>query len=345
MGARAVLLVGSVPLENSEAEFRTTAHHLGRSALALPDGETGDRLTFVGWFSEKLGKRPEVEVAQEIPLGGPIAQTLRLYRMKPGNQLTALPLRPMGYAEVAKKSYEDFTRIRAEGVIPDGTLFQVSLPTALILSWFLKEPFAERIPVLEKAVLAEVTDIAEAVPAKDLLIQWDVALEIQAEEAARYPDNAPEFLKRDWSFEQGMASLARMCDGVPRNVRVGVHFCYGDPDGKHIIQPRDMSVMVDSYNALATRVTRPIEYVHMPVPIDRNDDPYFAPLDKLKREAPTRLFLGVVHPEEGVPGARVKLAAARPHASDFGVACECGLGRRPPASIPALLDLHREVAA
>jgi hypothetical protein len=30
---------------------------------------------------------------------------------------------------------------------------------------------------------------------------------------------------------------------------------------------------------------------------------------------------------------------------DFGIATECGFGRRDPATIPALLRLHAEVAA
>jgi hypothetical protein len=43
-------------------------------------------------------------------------------------------------------------------------------------------------------------------------------------------------------------------------------------------------------------------------------------------------------------GARRRIAAAKAHRSDFGVACECGLGRRDPDSIAALLDLHRDAA-
>jgi hypothetical protein len=30
--------------------------------------------------------------------------------------------------------------------------------------------------------------------------------------------------------------------------------------------------------------------------------------------------------------------------TDFGIATECGFGRRPPETVPGLIDLHREVA-
>jgi hypothetical protein len=340
-----VLLVGSVPLADSSAVFRALAERLGTRAPAYPDGETGDRLAFVNWHRKKLFERPELEVIQEIPYEVPFKGTVKFYRMKPGKRVSDLPLRPLGYSEAAKESYEKFRRLRATGEIPQGTRFQVSLPTALILSNSLRDPFEERYPPFEQAMLAELSDIVAAIPHGDLSIQWDATNETHPEEAARYPDRAPKFLVRDWTFEQAIVCLARLCDAVPRDVRMGVHLCYGDMGGRHFLQPHDTSVMVDVFNALSAKSSRPIDYVHMPVPIDRNDDAYFAPLDGLRLGSTTQLFLGLIHPEEGLSGAQVKIAAARRHSRAFGVSCECGLGRRAPETIPALLDLHREVAA
>ena len=345
MSDHKVLLVGSVPLKDSEAVFRALADHLGTSAAAFPDGETGDRLTFVNWFRRKLDALPELEVAHEISFEVPVKGTLKFFRMKPGKRVADLPLRPLGYAEVAKASYEKFKGLRAAGAIPARTRFQVCVPTPLLLSTALRDPFEERYPPFEQAMQAELKEITAAIPAGDLAIQWDAPSETHSEEAARHPDGAPKFLARDWTFEQGIEALARMCDAVPQDVKVGVHLCYGDLGGRHLVQPHDMSVMVDSFNALAAKASHPIDYVHMPVPIDRNDDAYFAPLDRLRLGSATQLFLGLIHPEDGVSGAKVKVAAARRHTRAFGVGCECGLGRRPPASIPALLDLHRAVAA
>ena len=64
----------------------------------------------------------------------------------------------------------------------------------------------------------------------------------------------------------------------------------------------------------------------------------------LKLKPGTELYLGLVHFTDGVEGARRRLAAAKRVVTDFGVATECGLGRRTPAPIPPLLALHREVA-
>ena len=66
----------------------------------------------------------------------------------------------------------------------------------------------------------------------------------------------------------------------------------------------------------------------------------------LKREykKPGNVFLGLVHHTDGTPGTLRRLQMARKHASRFGIATECGFGRRPPETMPALLRIHREVA-
>jgi hypothetical protein len=58
----------------------------------------------------------------------------------------------------------------------------------------------------------------------------------------------------------------------------------------------------------------------------------------------TRLFLGLVHAMDGMDGVRRRAAAARRFAPSFGIATECGFGRRPAETIPALLELHRTAA-
>ena len=49
--------------------------------------------------------------------------------------------------------------------------------------------------------------------------------------------------------------------------------------------------------------------------------------------------------DDGVDGARRRLASARRYVSDFGVATECGFGRRAPETIEPLLTLNADVAA
>ena len=91
-------------------------------------------------------------------------------------------------------------------------------------------------------------------------------------------------------------------------------------------------------------LTRPIDFVHVPVPRSRTDYAYFAPLADLELGA-CKLYLGLVHHTDGVAGSLARLATAKRHAQGFGIATECGFGRRPADTIPELLRIHREVAA
>ncbi len=137
--------------------------------------------------------------------------------------------------------------------------------------------------------------------------------------------------------------LAMHCNRVPRDVELGVHLCYGSYGGRHWKEPESTANMVEVHNRLVQSLGRPLAYIHMPVPADRNDEAYFAPLLDLKLQRRTKLFLGLVHDSDGVEGTRARIAIAAKYASDFGIAAECGFGRRPPETIPNLLRVHSEV--
>jgi hypothetical protein len=128
-------------------------------------------------------------------------------------------------------------------------------------------------------------------------------------------------------------------------VELGYHFCYGDNNHKHSLEPRDMSVMVDLANALIAALHRPVDFMHMPVPRDRADDAYFAPLAQLAIPPSTELYLGLVHFTDGEAGTRRRIAAASKVRTDFGIGTECGFGRRPSETIVPLLELHKKVAS
>jgi hypothetical protein len=82
----------------------------------------------------------------------------------------------------------------------------------------------------------------------------------------------------------------------------------------------------------------------MPVPRDRSDDTYFAPLKRLKMKPETELCLGLVHHTDGLAGTQMRLATAERHVERFSIATECGFGRRDPATIPGLLRIHADAA-
>ena len=105
-----------------------------------------------------------------------------------------------------------------------------------------------------------------------------------------------------------------------------------------------MGDMVEFANRVCASIKRPVQLIHMPVPRNRADDAYFAPLEALRLKPETRLSLGLVHHTDGVEGTRRRLAAAKRFAADFSIATECGFGRRKPDTIPELLRIHAEVA-
>jgi hypothetical protein len=100
--------------------------------------------------------------------------------------------------------------------------------------------------------------------------------------------------------------------------------------------------------AIANRLTqaahRAIDWVHVPVPIDRDDPAYFAPLAGLALAPDTELHLGLIHHADGVDGAARRAATAAAYAPGFGVGTECGFGRRDPDTVLSLLRLHAAVA-
>jgi methionine synthase II (cobalamin-independent) len=139
-------------------------------------------------------------------------------------------------------------------------------------------------------------------------------------------------------------SIARLSDHVSEPVELGWHFCYGDAGHKHMVEPRDMRLMTEKANALSHTVRRRVNWLHMPVPRDRVDDDYFSPLRELAIDAHTEIYLGLVHFTDGVEGARRRIAAANKVISHYGIATECGFGRRSPETVLPLLDLHRKIA-
>ena len=72
--------------------------------------------------------------------------------------------------------------------------------------------------------------------------------------------------------------------------------------------------------------------------------PLLVPLDRLQRSHIRKVYLGLVHYTDGVDGAHHRIAAAERHLADFGIATECGFGRRPThQDVRRLIALHAEV--
>jgi hypothetical protein len=335
---RAVHLVGSVPLANSDAVFRTAAQILGRRLKRMPDGETGARGDWVQWLSHLLRNHPQFDLPRAIDYSA--ARDLRNYfRVKPEVDPAAVRFGALGYAAAARQSYAIFARLLGEGVIPAATRFLVAMPTPLAFLQVLIAP--DQRAALEKAyfesMLAEVAALAAIVPAENLAIQWDTVFELLILEGVRQS-------RIDDTREGLIARLHRLGAAVPAAAELGYHFCYGDMNHKHSLEPPHMGVMVDLANDLTRALPRRIDFIHMPVPRGRDDDDYVVPLARLALRPETELYLGLVHFTDGAEGTRRRVAAASRVRPDFGIATECGFGRRAPETVKSLLEIHAEVA-
>jgi hypothetical protein len=333
---RGALLVGSMPLADSAAVFTFAARHLGHHLKRIPDGETGSRINWTQW---QVGVFNGVDALEsEIFDAGYLRRPK--FRPKAGKGPKDIVFPPLGYARAAQASYETFKTLRQSGVIATGTRFQVCLPTPVAPVIILVFPEHQRAiePLYEAAMFKELNDILAYIPADDLAIQWDTAIEFAILEGV-----LPH------SFEDPetdlTARLIRLGNSVPRGVELGFHLCYGDSGGRHFKEPADTSKLVAVANAILTGLTRSLDWLHLPVPKERADRAYFAPLQKLDLKAQTELYLGLVHEVDGTAGTQVRIAAARNFMPRFGVATECGCGRRKPETLPELMAIHTAVSS
>jgi hypothetical protein len=345
MTARNVYLVGSVPMESAKEVFEQVSAAVGPMLLTLPDGETGKRIDWITWLEAVFKDNPAFELSPEsFQLHGKAA-THRRYQLKPGVAMKDVRFDNLFYADHAKESYATFAALKRAGKIPPQVKFQIDLVPAHSVIWlFVREDLQREIdPIYNDAVLREIDKIAAALPHDQIAVQFDIASAVFARLERDQPTpygNTKEEMQDTFS-----KIVVRLASHVPADIDLLFHFCYGDAGHRHVIEPTDMGDMVDYANRLARDLKRPIALIHMPVPRDRSDDAYFAPLKRLALDPATRLVLGLVHYTDGLDGTKQRLATAKKFVSDFAIGTECGFGRRDPATVPALLRLHAEAAA
>ena len=329
-----VHFVGSVGLDTPEEVFAAIGRHCGPYLKRVPDGEPGGRRLWISW---------QIPVLRGNPLLAPVGEGLVPLKLADGAVPEQVHFGELGYYREARPSYEDFLGAREAGYLPPNVRFQVSLPTPLaVVMPFCRQPDAQQIlPAYERAMLREVERICSAIPHRDLAIQWDVCIEM-IQWDGRVP-TMPSFPGMERVFADNFRRLAA---GVPAGVELGFHLCYGDLDGKHFVDPVDATKMVELANLITRSVSRPITWLHMPVPIGRSDDAFYRPLKSLVLGRDTELYLGLVHAEDGVDGARRRIEAARKYAPPFGIASECGISRgRDPNLAMKFIETYGAAAA
>src|SRR5262245_17338330 len=338
-----VHFIGSVPLASTDDVFRTLATELGDRLSRIPDGETGERRRWIWWQRTMLEHHPAMEVDRDTPpieirqWDGVVLRRSELFRLRAGVAPDTVDF-PTGYAEVARESWSRFDALRRAGVIATGTRFQVCLPTPMSSAFMYVSPRShdDYMRAYERALLRALADIVTKVPAGDLSIQWDICQAVLIFET--YFTSRPADYK-----ERVVARMAPLAAATPARVERGYHLCYGSPADQHLVMPRDTAILTEIANAIFARTSRPVDFLHLPVPRDRDDAAYFEPLRALRKPPATQLYLGLVHWDDA-EGDRRRINTARRIVPNFGISSECGWGRTDPPHLPGLLESHRQAA-
>jgi hypothetical protein len=330
-------------LTNVEDVLTSTASILGSRARRLSNGELRRTRGWITSHHRIFERHPSFEEFDYIETSDPRAPNLkrRRFRLRPGMQApTPDSFGALGYAEDAAETYALLSQMKREGSVDASVRLLVALPAPYdILNFAVqKDDFRAVFPVYEQALIAEVGRIAAIVPAGELAIQWDAAHEFEY-----LATSSPMF--NHMTREEMVAMLVRLGDAVPAGVELGYHCCYGNFNLKHFVEPTDMGDMVDVMNRVTAAIGRSIQFIHMPVPINRTDDAYFAPLRELKRDPRTEFYLGLAHDGDGVPGTVRRAEVAGKVISDFGISTECGLEMRTRENILQLLHIQADAAA
>ena len=346
--SRDVYLVGSVPMVNASEVFAKVSAALGSRLRWLADGETGERADWITWLEPVFAEHPAFTKSGEFFRIHATGAGRERYMLRAGIAPRDVRFDNLFYADIAKASYAVFKRLKDAGSISAATKFQVDLVPAHSVIWlFLTDGLHAAIdPIYNNALKREIDKIAAAIPNEELAIQFDVAsavfARLERNEASSYGRSKAEMQDR---FANILVALG---NHVPDDIDLLYHLCYGDSGHKHVVEPTDMADMVEFANQVSRQIKRSIQLIHMPVPRNRADDAYFAPLRRLALRPETELCLGLVHYTDGVSGTKQRLETAKRHVpdavSDFAIATECGFGRRDPRTIPELLRIHAAVA-
>jgi hypothetical protein len=133
-----LLLVGSIPFDSAEEVFRTVSERLGGNLPRIPDADVMDRRYWIVRMDYQIfNGHPDLDMVHRP---APVDGVERLipaglddywsFRLKAGlRRMTFdIPGWRLGYAKDAVNSYSIFSALRREGVIADGTRFQVRCP-------------------------------------------------------------------------------------------------------------------------------------------------------------------------------------------------------------------------
>ena len=90
----------------------------------------------------------------------------------------------------------------------------------------------------------ELDQIVQGIPHADLAIQWDIETEIAR--ILEFPDSA-----QNYPIDELVRAIARVCDNVPVEAELGLHFCSRAMAPTHLADPTDsfflLALLTDPY--------------------------------------------------------------------------------------------------
>ena len=343
-----LLLVGSIPYDTVEAVFQRFGEPLQDHLQAVPDGEVGLRAHWISRIHYQVfALHPDIEVVRHPALENGVerlnprgAGDSWQFRVKDGVTQIRFgdPGWRLGYARDAINSYYIFKTEREKGRIKPGKRFQVSIasPNSAAPPRIFLNP--RDVEIVREAYLHAVADevktICDNIPHSDLAIQWDCATEVQDSYGA-----IPGY-SRDTALARNTRQISLLSPAIPAEVQLGFHLCFGTLGGWPRFAPEDLSATVELANAFNEAAGRRVDWMHIPL-LNSLDEKFYEPLSRLQLNG-ARAYLGMIH---NMDSFAQRLALARRHISEFGLAAYCGLGRTPKDGLAGILDDHRKALA
>ena len=146
-------MVGSIPLGDAEAVFRTLGSRIGTHVERIPDGETGRRQRWISFINDQLKANAAFEIDKSIPpfqftqYDGTVVYEIERLTFAEGIDPAAVIFQT-GYADDAIRNYATFEALQSHGAIPAAVKYQICMATPLAIAYnfmapSVYEPFIE----------------------------------------------------------------------------------------------------------------------------------------------------------------------------------------------------------
>ncbi|MEU1993704.1 hypothetical protein ABZ511_04565 [Nocardia gamkensis] len=343
-GTRTVHFVGSFPAESTDVAMKAMLDSAGARLRTLPTGETRRYEFYIQPIIEDLVTQGVLAVKK--PGTWRSSRDRTIHRVARGAELRGDSM-DLGYLREAEEALPIFRELRGVRELP-GLALQIGMPTDFTLAFVAMGAAGLRRHrrAFFDATVREIAAV-RALAGDDVVVQLEATAELVLTARAQ-PSH--RLVDRALGLGEGIAALAA---AAPEGTRFGVHLCLGSLRNKARGKLRDARPLVDLANSVVRHWPqgRILQFVHGPVAagdIPPSADPeFYAPLADLALAAGTDFYAGLVH---DVPTEAQQLKTLRTLENALGrpvdgVACACGLGRRPRPVADVLMARAEVLAA